>query len=107
MIKVSILYPNKPGGRFDFDYYVSTHMPMSLRLLGAAIRGVSIERGLTAPEPWAAPAFTVLCHFVCESREAFEAAFFPHAAVLQADMARCTDIVPVIQISEIALARSA
>ncbi len=105
MIKVSILYPNKPGSRFDFDYYLKKHMPMSLELLGPAIKRVSIERGIEGTQPGSHPAFVALCHFVCESREAFEAAFLPNAAVLLGDMPRYTDIEPVIQMSEIALER--
>jgi uncharacterized protein (TIGR02118 family) len=104
MIKVTILYPNTPGARFDFDYYVKTHMPMSIRLLGPRIRGVSVERGIEAAEPGVPPAFVALCHFTCDSRQAFEAAFLPQAAVLQGDMPNYTDIVPIIQFSEIALA---
>ncbi len=105
MIKVSILYPNRPEARFDFDYYLKRHMPMSLELLGTAIKRVSIERGIEGGERGSRPAFVALCHFVCESREAFEAAFLPNAAVLQGDMPRYTDIEPVIQMSEIALER--
>jgi hypothetical protein len=30
MIKVSVIYPNKPGARFDHDYYRMKHLP-SLR----------------------------------------------------------------------------
>ena len=104
MIKVTILYPNTSGARFDFDYYVKTHMPMSIRLLGPRIRSVSVERGIEAAEPGARPAFVALCHFTCDSRQAFEAAFLPQAAVLQGDMPNYTDIVPIIQFSEIMLA---
>ena len=105
MIKVSILYPNLPGARFDFDYYLNKHMPMSLKLLGTAIKGVSIERGIEGQERKSPPAYVALCHFVCESREACEAAFLPNAGVLTGDMPNYTDIVPVIQVSAIALAR--
>jgi uncharacterized protein (TIGR02118 family) len=104
MIKVTILYPNTSGARFDFDYYVKTHMPMSIRLLGPRIRSVSVERGIEAAEPGAPPAFVALCHFTCDSRVSFEAAFLPQAAVLQGDMPNYTDIVPIIQFSEIMLA---
>jgi uncharacterized protein (TIGR02118 family) len=104
MIKVTILYPNTPGARFDFDYYAKTHMPMSIRLLGPRIRGVSVERGVEAAEPGVPPAFVALCHFTCDSRQSFEAAFLPQAAVLQGDMPNYTDIVPIIQFSEIMLA---
>jgi len=34
MVKVSIFYPSKPGARFDVDYYLNTHMPLTLGLLG-------------------------------------------------------------------------
>jgi hypothetical protein len=30
MIKVSIFYPHKEGGQFDMQYYLETHMPMSI-----------------------------------------------------------------------------
>lgn len=105
MVKISILYPNVPGGRFDFDYYVSAHMPMSLRLLGDAIKSATIERGVRAAEPGAPLAFVAMCDFICESAEAFEAAFFPNAAELQGDMPRYTDIAPIIQVNEILLAK--
>jgi uncharacterized protein (TIGR02118 family) len=105
MIKVSIFYPNRPEAKFDFDYYLNKHMPMSLELLGSAIKSVSIERGVEGREAKSSPVYVALCHFVCESREAFEAAFLPNAAVLTGDMPNYTDIEPVIQLSEIALAR--
>lgn len=30
MIKISILYPNRKGNRFDMNYYLNIHMPMSI-----------------------------------------------------------------------------
>ena len=30
MIKVSVLYPNTEGSKFDLDYYVNSHMPMEI-----------------------------------------------------------------------------
>lgn len=48
MTKISILYPNQPGARFDFAYYVEKHMPMSIERLSVhpGFRGVSVEHGL-------------------------------------------------------------
>lgn len=105
MVKVSVLYPHTVGAKFDFEYYVEVHMPMSLRLLGDTVRSCSVERGVEGTEAGSTPAFVALCHFVCDSRAAFEAAFLPNAAVLQGDMPRYTDIAPIIQFSEIALTR--
>jgi hypothetical protein len=33
MNRVSILYPNRPGSRFDLGYYFNIHMPRSIDLL--------------------------------------------------------------------------
>lgn len=107
MVKVSVFYPHAPAARFDFDYYLRIHMPMSLRLLGPAIRSASVERGIEGTEAGSTPAFVALCHFVCDSRQSFEAAFLPNAAQLQGDMPNYTDIAPIIQISEIALTHQA
>jgi uncharacterized protein (TIGR02118 family) len=103
MIKITILYPKTEGGRFDLDYYLGTHMPLSISLLGPAMQSITVERGVSPGQPWPDATFHAIASFVCESREAYEQAFFPHMETLQADMPNYTDIAPVIQVSEIAL----
>ncbi len=105
MVTVSILYPRTQGARFDADYYVKTHMPMSIRLLGDAMTAVSVQLGVSLAEPGSEPAFIACTHFTCASREAFEGAFLPNAEVLQGDMPNYTDIVPIIQFNEVVLAK--
>jgi uncharacterized protein (TIGR02118 family) len=101
MIKVTILYPNAPGSRFDFDYYLNVHMPLSIKLLGPAMRSVMVERGVSPGAPWPDHPYAAICSFVCESREAYEQAFFPHAERLQGDIPNYTDVAATIQLSEI------
>ena len=101
MIRVSIFYPSRPASRFDVDYYLNTHMPLALGLLGAAVKAVSVEIGVYGGMADQAPPFTAICAFTCESVEAFTAAFLPNADVLQSDIPNYTDIAPVIQVSEI------
>ena len=36
MIKVSVMYPDGRGARFDHDYYRNKHMPLIKRRMGAA-----------------------------------------------------------------------
>jgi hypothetical protein len=50
MTKISILYPNHKSSRFDMRYYVETHMPLAIRLLGSqpGYQGVSVEPGIGA-----------------------------------------------------------
>jgi uncharacterized protein (TIGR02118 family) len=46
MVKVSVFYPNRKGARFDIEYYCNRHMPLVKRLVGAALKGVSVEHGI-------------------------------------------------------------
>jgi len=107
MIKISILYPNTPGSRFDLRYYAETHMPMSIGLLGAhpGFKGVSVEQGLGGVIPGSEAAYVAMCHFLFDSLEDFIAAFTPHADVLQGDMPNYTDIEPVIQFNAVLISR--
>jgi uncharacterized protein (TIGR02118 family) len=107
MTRISILYPNKEGARFDMRYYVYTHMPLSIELLSAhpGFKGVSVERGLCGTGSGAEAAFVAICHFLFDSIEDFIAAFTPHAARLQGDMPNYTDIEPVIQFNEVLISQ--
>ena len=101
MVKVSILYPSKPENRFDVDYYLRVHMPMAERLLGSAVKAISVEIGIGGEAPGQPAPYAAIVGFTCESVEAFTTAFLPVAAQLQADIPNYTDITPQIQISEI------
>lgn len=103
MIKVTILYPNAPGRRFDHEYYETVHIPMSIELLGSAVRSVCVERGLSVGPPWPEPTYSAICSFVCESKEAYERALFPHLARLQGDLVNYSDVEALVQISEITI----
>lgn len=107
MIKISILYPNNKGARFDLRYYIDKHMPISIGLLSAhhGFRGVSVEHGLGGGIPGADAAYVAMCHYQFDSVENFMAAFTPHAAALQGDMPNYTDIEPVIQVNEVLISR--
>jgi uncharacterized protein (TIGR02118 family) len=107
MVKISILYPNKKGSRFDFGYYVGNHMPRSIELLSGhpGFRGVSVERGIRGATPDSEPAYIAMCHFLFETPEQFLEAFMPHMQELQRDMPNYTDIEPTIQLSEVLIVR--
>lgn len=105
MVKISILYPNTPGSRFDFDYYVQRHMPRAIDLLGAhpGYRGVSVERGLGGAAPGSPAAYAAMCHFEFNTVDDFVAAFMPNAPELQGDIPNYTDVAPTIQINEVVI----
>jgi uncharacterized protein (TIGR02118 family) len=101
MISVAILYPDSPDARFDAAYYVEQHMPLSIRLLGdhPGYRGVSVELGVD--EPGTDRRYVAMCHYRFETFADFMAAFGPHEGPLTRDIARYTDIEPVIQVNEV------
>ncbi len=104
MIKLTIFYPNEEGKKFDKDYYINTHMPMSLQLQGDAVKNVQVDFGISG-SPGTPPAHIAICHFIYESFQSFEAAFMPHAKTLMNDILNYTDIKSVIQFSEVIINR--
>ena len=57
MIKVSVLYPNKPGSHFDMNYYVTQHMPLAMRLLKKGLRKTEADAGIQGAAPGVPAAF--------------------------------------------------
>jgi uncharacterized protein (TIGR02118 family) len=106
MIKVSVLYPNKAGAKFDHEYYKNTHMPLVKSKMGAALLYYTVDKGLAGGAPGEGPTYIGMCHLFCESVESFQAAFGPHAGEILADIPNYTDIQPVMQISEVTVERA-
>ena len=101
MIKVSVMYPNKPGARFNHDYYRDTHMPLVKARMGDRCKYYTIDKGLAGGAPGAPAAYVGMCHIFCESVADFETGFSPHAEEILGDIPNYTDLSPVIQISEV------
>ncbi|CDF86786.1 hypothetical protein PKB_5476 [Pseudomonas knackmussii B13] len=94
MIKVSVMYPNAPGARFDHDYYRDIHMPLVKERMGDKCKHYTIDKGLAGGEPGAPATYVGMCHIFCDSVEAFQAGFGPHAKEILADIANYTDQTP-------------
>lgn len=105
MIKVSVFYPNVPGARFDHDYYRDKHMPLVKSRMGDTCRYYTVDRGLGGGAPDAPATYLAMCHIFCDSVEAFQSGFGPHAQEIMADIGNYTDLSPVIQISEVVVGR--
>ena len=101
MIKVSVMYPNTPGAKFNHDYYRDQHMPMVKAKMGAALKSYTVDKGLAGGAPGAPATYVAMCHLFCDSVETFQAGFGPHAKEIMADVPNYTDIAPVMQISEV------
>lgn len=93
MIRFSALYPVTEGATFDYDYFVSTHIPLALKAWGLST--AAIDKGVDGP-------YVTAAHFEFESHEALGAALASEGtAAVMADVANYTSIQPVTQVSEI------
>ena len=79
MIKVSVLYPNTAGCKFD------------------------MELGIAGGAPGTPATYIAMGHLYFDSTDAFQTAFAPHAQSILADIPNYTDTQPTIQISEVRL----
>ena len=101
MIKVSVMYPNNPGARFDHDYYREKHMPLVKARMGDACKYYTIDKGLAGGVPGAPATYVGMCHIFADSVDSFQKAFGPHAKEIMGDIKNYTDVAPVMQISEV------
>lgn len=101
MIKVSVLYPNIEGNNFDMDYYCNIHIPLVEELLGDALKGTTVEKGLGGATSGAKATYAAMGNMYYNSIKEFQTAFGPHAKKIMGDLPNFTNIEPVIQISEV------
>jgi uncharacterized protein (TIGR02118 family) len=101
MIKVSVFYANTPGARFDHAYYCNTHMPLVKKRMGDHLKSYTVDKGLAGGTPDSPALYIGAGHLLCESVEAFQAGFGPHATEILGDIPNYTDQSPIIEISEV------
>ncbi|MGM5471133.1 EthD family reductase [Flavobacteriaceae bacterium LMO-SS05] len=100
-IKVSVLYPSGRDKKFDMDYYCNKHVPMVARLLGDAVVGATVEKGLGGGAPDTTPTYAAMGNLYFNTMESFQNSFGPHAKTIMGDIPNYTNIEPVIQMSEV------
>jgi uncharacterized protein (TIGR02118 family) len=94
MIRVSVLY--RQGGKFDFDYYVNTHMKLVHKLLDSfGLVKSEVDKGVgDAP-------YVAIGHLVFKTMGDMQKGLQAHDPELAADLVNFSDIKPEFQISEI------
>ncbi len=101
MFKVSVMYPNQEGARFDIQYYRTKHMELvqkHMKPFGLVrtevLKGISGTAGQPAP-------YICIGNLYFETADGYEKAIAASAGALRADIPGFTDVTPVRQISEI------
>ena len=103
MIKVSVLYPNGEGKKFDMDYYCNQHVRLVGELLGDAVKAATVEKGLGGANPGSPATYAAMGNLYFASMDSFQNSFGPNAEKIMGDLPNFTNIEPVVQISEVML----
>ena len=101
MVKVTLLYANGEGKKFDMDYYANKHMPMVASLLGESLKFFRIDKGISGRTPDEAVPYLAIGHLYFNKLSDYESSFGPNAQQIVGDIPNYTNIQPVLQISEV------
>ena len=101
MIKVTILYPNGDGKRFDMDYYSNTHIPLVKSLFGDLMKGAAIDKGVGGGTPDTPVPYLAIGYLYFKNISAYQDGIKLHLEKILADISNFTNINPVVQISEV------
>ena|SRR5579864_7154952 len=97
MQRVTVLYPNKDGAQFNFDYYMKKHIPWVAGLVG---KNIEVRRGISSATG-APPPFVCLATIQVSSISEFQTVFAKHGAEILADIPNYTNIEPFVQFDDI------
>jgi uncharacterized protein (TIGR02118 family) len=100
MYCITVVYPKKDGGKFDFDYYAKKHIPMVSRFLGANHIKSEIRKGIASPD--GSPAsFVCVASIWIKSIEEFQTTLAQHGPKIMGDIPNYTNIQPILQVDEV------
>lgn len=100
MYKVSVMYPNEDGVKFDIEYYQNTHMKIveeNLRPFG--LKRTAVDRGISGGAGQPAP-FVCVGHLYFDDPDGYDKGVKEVGTVLRNDIANFTNVTPVRIICE-------
>lgn len=100
MFCVSVAYPRKDGGTFNFEYYTKKHVPLVARLVGTNAVKAEVRKGVASPDG-SAPSFVCLANFWIKSAQEFQATLATHGKEIMGDIPNFTNIQPILQVDEV------
>jgi len=102
MIKVSFFYVDKANAKFDYDYFVSKHIPFAIeKQKSLGLLQIGLEKGIAGGTPDAPIPYIAIGHIYYDSIDKFQSAMSKVGEELMADVPNFTDIEPIVQISEV------
>jgi uncharacterized protein (TIGR02118 family) len=100
MYCISIAYPKKDGGTFDFDYYAKKHMPMVSGLLGANVDRFEVRKGVASPDG-SAVSFVCMANIWINLFYEFQVTLAKHGKEIMGDIPNFTNIQPILQVDQV------
>jgi uncharacterized protein (TIGR02118 family) len=102
MIRVTVLYPNEAGKKFDVDYYRNKHMKLvGDRLKNFGFVRAEVDKGVSGGAPGSPAPFVCIGHVYFNSKAEFQKGMGQHGPEIMADIPNYTNIQPTMQVSEI------
>lgn len=102
MIRVSVLYANEPGVRFDHDYYMNTYLPLlKEKMTPLGLIRVEIDNGISAPDPNTPPPYIVMGYLFFNTVEEVHNAFITVGKEIMSHHPIYTNVKAQIQINQI------
>jgi uncharacterized protein (TIGR02118 family) len=96
---LQIIYPVSADSHFDYDYYLSTHMPLVDSHMGPHIDRVLVTKGI-AGGPDVPPPYHLVATIVFADQAAMKAALRASGPV-NADVPNFTNVRPQVLIGEV------
>ncbi len=101
MFRVSVMYPNQEGVRFDIQYYRTKHMALVTDLLKPfGLIKTEVDRGVSGGGNLSAP-YVCVGHLYFDSQDGYDRGVAKNGPTIRGDIPSFTNATPIRQISEI------
>jgi uncharacterized protein (TIGR02118 family) len=102
MVRITVLYPNEAGKKFDLEYYRNRHMKLVTdRLKSFGLIRTEVDKGVAGGAPGAPAPYVCIGHVYFNALADFQKGMGSHGKEIMADIPNYTNIQPQIQISEV------
>lgn len=98
-VTLQVMYPTTEGTKFDFEYYLGTHMKLVAEHIGPFLQSTLVTRGL-AGGPDTPPGLYAVATMVFADQQKMDAAMAVSGPVL-ADIPNFTDTKPQMLVGEV------
>jgi len=101
MFRVSVMYPNQEGGRFDISYYRTKHMELVKKLLKPfGLIKTEVDKGISG-EGGQSPPYICIGHLYFDSNDGYARGVAKVGLTIRGDIPNFTNVTPIRQISQI------